>query len=62
MDHVIVLKQTCDIKNVALKVAKKLWVLRCTGKSNILNQSIKFIVIREAWLPTCPSQRLMFKM
>ena len=23
--------------------------------------SIKFIVIREAWLPSCPSQRLMFK-
>ena len=27
----------------------------------ICNQSIKFIVIREAWLPSCPSPRLMFK-
>ena len=29
-----------------------------------INQSsnlIKFIVIREAWLPCCPSQKLMFK-
>ena len=31
------------------------------GKLQSINQSIKFIVIREAWLPSCPSQRLMLK-
>ena len=32
--HVIGLKQTCSIKNVTLKAAKKSRVLRSTGKSN----------------------------
>ena len=34
MYHVIGLKQTCDIKNVTLKTAEKLWVLWSTEKSN----------------------------
>ena len=34
MYHVIGFKQTRGIKNVALKVAKNLWVLQSTGRSN----------------------------
>ena len=34
MNHMIGLKQTCSIKNVTLKAAKKLWVSPSTGKSS----------------------------
>ena len=36
MYHVIGLEQAWSIQNIDLKAAKKMWVSRSTGKSNIL--------------------------
>ena len=50
----------CPEKQPNINTGQALGVWFCTNPNSI-NQSIKFIVIREAWLPNCPSQRLMFK-
>ena len=48
MYHVIGFKQTHSIKNITLKVAKNLWVLQSTGKSNRPFLS--------SLVPLCPSE------
>ena len=48
-------------RNQLQLVLIEIWRVGGGGIFSIQSSSIKFIVIREAWLPSWPSQRLMFK-